>query len=245
MKRSRTLSHGKRSGDIRKDLTEAQLAGIGSVAMAYNEAEVMIDILMSLSLGLLTRAANEITGRINGVDGKIALTKIGLREMGASKEILTLTESTLGGFSEYKKYRDAVIHARILDAPNAIALTPAHRGKTQEVLLSVDALNGLYDRLFLIRMELIEISNMTIRLFTHRRFQPMMQATLGMLGAITHQAAALPKPQIEQEIQDAMSRYREHQKRRLSLQPLPKFPGESPVPQGTEPAPDQSGPLEE
>jgi hypothetical protein len=133
--------------------------------------------------------------------------------MGASDEILRSTENTLGGFSEYKKYRDAMIHARVLDAPTAIALTSGGRGKIEEVLLSVDALNGLYERLVLVRLELIEACNVVIRLYTQQRFQPLVRVIVGALGAAVYKIADLPKSQIEQETQDAMARYREHQKR--------------------------------
>ena len=80
------------------------------MALAYNEAEVLIDILMSLVLGLLTNTANEVTSRINGIDGKIELAKIGIRELGADEKTMGLLGQTLGdaGFKEYKKYRDAV-----------------------------------------------------------------------------------------------------------------------------------------
>ena len=186
MRRPLTARKGKRSGDIRKDLSETQLAGIGSIALAYNEAEVLIDILVSLVLGLLTNTAHEVTSRINGIDGKIELAKIGMRELGADENTIALLGQSLGdaGFKEYKKYRDAVVHARVLDAPTGIALSPAKRGKLDEVLLTVDALNGLYDRLALVRLELIEACNIAIRLFSERRWAPI-RAAAAMLPSKT------------------------------------------------------------
>jgi len=232
--RTGTGPHGKRSGDIRKDVTEAQLAGIGSVALAYNEAEVLVDILMSLSLGLLTASAPEIVGRINGVEGKFELAKIGMREIGASEAVMALLGQSLGdsGFARYKKYRDAVIHSRILNVPAAIALTHGKRGKIDEVLLSVDALNGLYDRLVLIRLELIEACNIAIRLLTNRRVGDMVKSMAG-INPLASKLVGQPTPPFEQDIQDVMARYREHQTRRLSLPPLPEFPDELLVPPKT------------
>jgi hypothetical protein len=113
-----------------------------------------------------SHTANEVLSRINGVDGKIELAKIGMLELSADEQTVNLLAQTLGeaGFKEHKKYRDAVIHARVSDAPAGIALSPARRGKIDEVLLTVDALNGLYDRLALVRLELIEACNIAIRL---------------------------------------------------------------------------------
>ena len=221
----------QRTGDIRKDLTESQLAGVGSVALAYNEAEILIDILMSLALGIFTFIANDVTGRINGIDGKIEIAKKAMKLIAASDEVNKLLSETLGdgGFSLYKKYRDAVIHARILDAPAGIGLSPARRGEVQEVLLTASALNGLYDRLVIIRLELIEACNIAIRSFSDRRWTP-----LRALLDPSDSKAYLPKRQYEQEIQACLSRYREHQKRRLLLPPLPEFPEEPPVPQSME-----------
>jgi len=246
MRRSRTVRHGKRSGDIRKDVSEAQLAAIGSVALAYNEAEVLIDILMALALGLFTRVAHDVTDRINGMEGKVEIVKIAMREIGASEETMALLGETLGensGFRLYKKYRDAVIHARILDAPTAIALTPANRGKVDEVLLTVEALNGLFERLALVRLELIEACNIAIRLRTELRWAPIRNAAEAT-SADKDRAAQigdLPKRQFEQEIQEALSRYREHQRSRRSLQPLPEFREEPPSHPMTE---DASPPAE-
>jgi hypothetical protein len=252
MKRpSSRFRHSKRSGDIRKDLTPEQLAGIGSVTLAYNEAEILIDILLSLSLGLLSYVAHEITSRINGIDGKIALAKIGMNYVNADETTMRLLGETLGdgGFSLYKKYRDAVIHARVLDAPQAIAISPAKRGKTDEVLLTAKALDGLYDRLVLVRLELIEACNVAIRLYTEHRFKPL-RAAAGVPSQYQEvtdrlaELADLPKRQYEQEIQEALTRYREHQKRRLSLTPLPEFPPEPanpPASEGTDALPGPTG----
>lgn len=248
MRRPITTRKGKRTGDIRKDLNEAQLAGIGSIALAYNEAEVLIDILVSLVLGLLTNTAHEVTSRINGIDGKIELAKIGMRELGADEKTVALLGQTFGdaGFKEYKKYRDAVIHARVLDAPTGIALSPAKRGKLDEVLLTVDALNGLYERLAFVRLELIEACNIAIRLFSERRWAPIRKAASTLTPNADRLAAIadLPKRQYEQEIQAALSRYQEHQKNRLSLPPLPEFPEESRISPRTKGAPPHVEPPE-
>ena len=227
MKRLRTSRKTKRTGDIRKDLSDAQLAAIGAAAIAYNEAEVLIDILFNTALGLSPAMVPDLTSRINGVDGKIELAKIAMKDLGASDEAMQLIAQSLGqdGFTLMKQYRDAVVHARVLDAPAGLAQSPGKRGKTNEVLLTVDALNGLYERLALIRRELIEAYQITLRLFVDRYISKMavhLRQPAPHLAAI----ADLGQSHSESKIQAAIVRYREHQNRRLSLPPLPEFPDE-------------------
>jgi hypothetical protein len=47
-------------------------------------------------------------------------------------------------------------HARVLNAPAGLAQSPGKRGKTNEVLLTLGALDGLYERLALLRRELMK-----------------------------------------------------------------------------------------
>jgi hypothetical protein len=73
-----------------------------------------------------------------------------------------------------KQYRDAVIHARVLNAPAGLAQSPGKRGKTNEVLLTLGALDGLCERLALLRRELIEAS-LQYRPDRHRRRREVCQ----------------------------------------------------------------------
>jgi hypothetical protein len=227
MKRTRTSREIKRTGDIRKDLSDAQLAAIGAAAIAYNEAEVLIDVLLNTTLGLRSAMIPDLTSRINGVDGKIELAKIALKDLGASNDARQLIAQSLGadGFGLMKQYRDAVIHARVLDAPAGLAQSPGKRGKTNEVLLTVDALNGLYERLVLLRRELIEACQIAVRLFID---QYVSETVRHLRQPAPHLAAIadLGQSHSEPKIQAAIARYREHQSRRLSLPPLPEFPDE-------------------
>jgi hypothetical protein len=227
MKRPHVEYAGNRSGDILHDLTEKQLAGVGSVALAYNEAEVLIDALLSLALGLWPNTALELTSRINGIDGKIELAKIAMRELGAAKAIQDLLSQSLGndGFAQLKKYRDGVIHARITHAPAGIAVTPGKRGRTSDVLLTVKALAGLYERLRIIRFELAESCNIAVKLFTLRKISEIGNHLIPLYPP-SEKFSDLTKASIEQDIEGSISRYVEYQKQRLSLAPLPEFPSE-------------------
>lgn len=213
MKRISTNQTAKRTGIIRIDLTEKQLIGIGLVAITYNEAEILIDVLLSSLLGTSPKMSLELTSRINGIDGKIELIKLGVKDLESPASFLSLLTKSLGkegnnGFSELKKYRDGIIHARILDASLGIGLTPGKRGTIYDILLTSPALEAVAERLSIMRHELIEISNIIMKL----------RALVGQ-----------PKLLREQEIQQLIPLYQQHQKNRLSLAPLPEFPSESEV----------------
>ena len=148
MKRSDTKRPVKRTGDVRKDLTQNQLAWIGSIALAYNETERLVDVIFGISLSL-SELSYDVVSRINGTEGRVEIIKLAIRELGCPELMCVAFADTLGnnGFSLLKKFRDRIIHASIVDAAAAIARSPAKRGSFEEVLLTVDALKALYRRM--------------------------------------------------------------------------------------------------
>ena len=213
MKRISTNQKEMRTGIIRIDLNDGQLMGIGLVAATYNEAEIMIDVLLTNLLGLSQKMSIELTSRINGIDGKIELLKIGIRELDAPAVFQSLLSKTLGkdgksGFTELKKYRDGIIHARVTDASIGVALTPGKRGAVYDILLTEKALEAVVERNSTIRHEFVEAHRIIAKL---------------------REVSGLPKSQREQEIQAMISLYQLHQKHRLSLPQLPEFPSETEV----------------
>jgi hypothetical protein len=220
MKRPDTGRAVRRSGDIRRDFTRVQLAGIASVALAYNEAERSIDTILGLALSL-GNISNDVIGRINGVEGKVELTKLALREIGCPQPIRDSIAHTLGdaGFMLLKKFRDRIIHTSMVDTAAAIARSPANRGTFEEVLITVEGLEALYRRIELLRLELDEITKISAQLLL---LNSQQNETLNLVSG-----RGVPKEQIESEIQACFARYQAHQKDRLSLPPLPAFPEES------------------
>jgi hypothetical protein len=159
MKRQKQpLRPGPLITDIRKDVPEHVLASIGAVALAYNEAEACLDSVLSFAANL--RAVSlEIISRVNGTDGKVEIIKAAFRTLGADEKIQGLIAISLGqeGFLFFKQCRDAVIHARQINVIANVADTVAKRGQRYEVLITEDALNGLYERLALVTKELVEM----------------------------------------------------------------------------------------
>jgi hypothetical protein len=167
MKRPATKRPTNRSGNIRNDLTPEQLASIGAVAILYNEVELFLDIMVG---GTLSIDSNELraslTSRINGTDGKIEIMKAAAANLGAPEPLRVALAEALGldGFGQLKAYRDVIIHARVLDSSVGIGISAPKRGKFSEILLTTAALDGVYERLELLRLELIFLTESLIPL---------------------------------------------------------------------------------
>src|ERR1700733_6338850 len=108
--------------DIERDLSPKQLAKVGAISFAYNKAEERVEELLGVVTGLHGEMLLQVSTRINGLDGKIAIVTNGAKSLGLSEENQHLLEETLGEdvFQKLKKYRDAVIHARLVSAPESI-----------------------------------------------------------------------------------------------------------------------------
>jgi len=199
--------------DIRKDIPPEQLAAMGAVTLSFNYAENSINRMLLFTVGMPVSLHRDIISRINGIDGKIAIVKKGANELGLSDAIRLFLAETLGegGFSLFKKYRDAVIHARIFNKEESIGELVESKGKHIEVLLSKAALDGLYTHLEAIRREL---STLLVLL---------SEASYLKQEGLNDQE----KAQHEAKIQEYFVRARSHRTQRLSLPPIPEFPDEA------------------
>jgi hypothetical protein len=203
-------------GDIERDLTQAQLAKIGAISFAYNNAEHAITKLFGAAIGLNAQMLLEVCTRINGTEGRIAIILEGAKQrLFVSKELQRLLEDSLGenGFAGLKKYREAVIHARLVSSPLAVGKTVERRAKTNEVLLSQKALDALYEHLKAITAELESASGVLIMVAASKDLVPEPSARKKELAAAVESIV--------------LAQYRENHKKRLALQPIPEFPQES------------------
>jgi hypothetical protein len=209
--------------DIRKDLTPGQLEAIGAVMLAWNDIEGQLDHTLSLAIDLPFSIALEVTSRINGLDGKFEIVRKAaqyhLRLPDAVYQSIAQTLNILE--NPYKQYRDGVAHAWILHPREIIAPSAKQRGKLFEVLVSVDALNLLYDHLAVLQSEMGAVRNI---IFT--RSQLMQQR----LRPVRVRELQLTEP----EVLAHTELLRGHQRRRLALQKLPEFPPEYEDPPMTE-----------
>jgi hypothetical protein len=186
-------------------LSKDQLAGIGAVAMAWNDVESALDHLVGIALGLDYRIANELTTRLDNFDAKSELIKraIASKLVALGDQLSDGLRETLGVAKTLKTYRDAVIHARAIDPARSMGRLRRRQGQF-EVLLSEQALDGLYDRLVCVRNEL--------RKFAQIGMELKRKATHGPRG---QQLAAV--------LQEHVAQLQEHRRARLSLPPLPGF----------------------
>jgi hypothetical protein len=193
--------------DIRKDITQEQLAAIGAIALAYNYAENTIRRMVLPALRMPVELHRDVVSRINGADGLIEIVKLGAKSLRLSDTITDFLAESLGVFKIHKKYREAVIHARILNKDAGIGELVESRGVHSEVLLTADALNACYDHISALRPELSALLLVMIEALN-----------------LTETADDPEKSQLAAKIQGHFAQAQKHRTRRLSLPPIPGFP---------------------
>jgi len=209
---SETLA-GASTEDIKKDFSNEQLAGIGAVAMAWNEVEYLLDIMLYSALALPSAHWLDVVTRINGIEGKLEILRQFIaRNRRIAADAAAVMKQSMDDAGLYKTFRDAVVHARVFNAPAGIGQRIERQAKISQVILTREALDGFYDRLVLLR----------------REFQGIL-AVFDILRAfrVTRSSPALIDPRTTQSLPTAqawMVQVQAHQSQRLFLPPLPKFP---------------------
>jgi hypothetical protein len=240
MKRKVTARRrGQRPYDIRMEFSKEQLAGVGAMAFMWNEIEAMLNLLLCVCLMLPPALWREVHTRIHGIDGTIAIIRaasalIFYNRGGWIENAIT---DTFAAATQYKGYRDTIIHSRIIDVNSGIGEMSIRRGKIEEVLLSTDALNRLYEHMWHLHREIMEL----VTFFEHWRDRAvgggadrqiasrLAAMDEGKYGVTTLIGTGAPPD--EQGLQDAIARYQHYQRQRKSLQPLPSFPPLPPDPE--------------
>lgn len=199
------------TGDVRRDLTEKQLAAFGAACLAYNILEDGIDALLYVVTNIPDWLIKEVTTRIHGLDGKTAIIQKSIEKSGLIATDQKIASESIAVFGEFKKIRDAMIHARVLNAAIGIGLSDRTRGERGfEVLLTEEALNTFYEHIVALEKELSSLGSL-----------------LGGTTALRGSSADDPKKsQYEEAVRVHEAQFRENHRRRRSLKPLPKFPDE-------------------
>jgi hypothetical protein len=205
--------HGVRTSNPFDNLSLDQLSYIGAVVMKYNDVEALVGDICAAGLRIPIRN-EEVLTRINGVEGRAALVKLTARHWGFTDDEMALLCDALGegGFSGLKKWRDGVVHARMLDINSSVGRLTQKQGVTEDVLLSLDALKGLFRRLELMRAELW-------------RFMLIVQRK-ARIGAT--EISDQHRERLEQEIQAEWVQVREFRNQRRLLPPMPEWPEDTP-----------------
>lgn len=214
-----------RTGDVKRDLSKEQLAAIGAAAMAYNVLEDQLDELLLAATHVPVWLFPEVGSRINGLEGKVEIIKTAIDE---AKRIVEadLGPSHLGElkraveeFMWFKKTRDLIVHARLVNVAAAIAEGLKQRGKTaHEILLTKEALEAYYKHVCAL--------------------ERVYDAGHQMLGAaIAYSESTKVDPyrrQLTELLEMHSAQFQEHLRHRKSLAPLPKFPTEVEIQQAAD-----------
>jgi hypothetical protein len=171
---------------------------------AFSEME-----LFAIMLNAAQQALPELVQRCGAAWGitqyqqQTRLARLGISEK-LSGDLRKALDAALDVAKELKSYRDAVVHCQLVDAGEGLGQLIRRDGQ-YDVLLSQEALDGLYDRLISVRDELRTLC--LIFLILDEAVKNDAQADLNTL---LHGPA----------IQGHVSQVQEHRKARLSLQAL-------------------------
>ena len=202
--------------DIRKIYSKEQLEEIGAITLQWNKIEIFIDWLMLIILHIPPFLWLSVTKRFSGIPAKLEI----LRIFADQNKILTddaksCIRLTLDAIGEYKKYRDVIIHSLPFDAEQMIAHRIGSRAEMTQVIVSIEALKGVSERMRLMLKELPEIDVL------FRLGDPE--------GAKKVYGGKVPDPEQQRRTRDVpiqTVQARNCQKLRLSLPQLPEFPDE-------------------
>lgn len=204
---------GIRSGKLEDDLTPTQYRLIGQIAIAYNETEVLAQLIYGACFGASAEISDDFVSRTNGLDSTVLLSRKAISEFQWHPELHEPFGKTLDFFMEMKSYRDAVVHSRMFHVPSGIGKGSLRKGSRSEVLLTEKALSGLYERLVNLQQEFLWMLLAII-------FIRMVHTALLYVPTQLDQR----KRQTEPMLQAVLPQYLECQALRLSLKPLPTFP---------------------
>lgn len=148
------------------EINPTRLKLIAAVAIEFTSLEAQIDVVLR-DLLRLDWDETDVTSRINGFDGKVAIIKsVTAASPTLSGEPAKLVASTLGEIGTLKTYRDAVIHANIHEPKATMAQTSIKHGKPYEVDISVKTLRALLGRIRGFQMEMSAVFSVTSHHFT-------------------------------------------------------------------------------
>ncbi len=206
--------------DIKKDLTEKQLAAIGAAALAFNVLEEQIDELLFAVTRTPRWLFPEVSSRIHGLEGKVAIIKAGIDDGVHFPDLASFTpdladlKTSIDKFLEFKRIRDAIIHSRIINAAIGIGMVAKQRGKSPyEVLLQAEALESYYNHAVTLERVLASGANLLSLVIAMSEYR------------VDH----LYRRPLEERARSETTQFQHHLQRLRSLKPLPQFPDEAEI----------------
>jgi hypothetical protein len=207
-----TQAISRRVVDIKNEIPESQLAAIGAMTLAFNEAEAALDRLFYVVTGLTDTLQLEISTRIGGLDDKIEIAKKGAAQF-LDEPNLRLLQELLGGgaFGKLKDYRNGAIHVRHLNPSTGVGVKVDRKAQVFDYLVSEKVLNIAYNLLVAVQKELDEVATLT----------QGMKALKLLADGDPNRAP------LEAKITICHSQVQRYRTERLALPQLPEFPSES------------------
>ena len=209
--------------DFLAEVDGERLKLIGAIALAWNWIEGALDATLAMSLELAADMWVEVSSRINGIDGKTALIKRSLTlDNGLPKfeeDDLLILRKAINAIENNKRFRDGLIHARMIHPEAIISQTSQRKGVADEVLMTAEALNALYNLYAALGEEM-------------DAFVRVIFVRLDLGGRLKERGNKLT----EEHLRWSLAQLREAQTKREALPPLPEFPVEPQAPPMTEAA---------
>src|SRR5262249_14218830 len=141
----RSIGHKR---DIREFLEPEQLQNFAASCLTWNRIENAINVAVAFCLSLPPSLRLEVVSRINGFDGKTAILHAALRRhFRLADPSYNALAASLGDSAKYRRFRDGIAHAYVVDPNEPVAMTAQRQGKLDEVLITKDALGRLNEHL--------------------------------------------------------------------------------------------------
>jgi hypothetical protein len=198
---------------IEQALSPEQLAGIGKVAVLWADCDELLNISLHRGLRLPTGISRAVISTLS-THKKTNLINSSAEDLLLSQAARDIIADTMSAVGELGDLRDAIVHAavNVFDTENGVGTLIARSGKKYDVLRNRESLDGVANRLDILRDEIAEIAHIFISVNYSFSVDGDTAKTSEHKGPVSKQVAPL------------LSNLAGHQARRKSLPPLPKFP---------------------
>jgi hypothetical protein len=206
--------------DIKKAYSPDQLREVGAIALIWNQIEASIHWILFVAAEPKNTLSVKLAGQTRSVKYDIDLLRSYFNENDIlSQQAKDTIKQTFDAVLEYSTYRNAIVHSFAFDHAKGIAQFIDPSREVWQILVTIEALTAFYDRLVILKNELREVD-----MFSRIAQGPRR---ITVLNDQTHLLEPdQPKALREKAVPEQTAKLLLHQKERLSLPPLPKFPDE-------------------
>lgn len=208
-KTDNTLRAGK-AFDFLTEVDPERLRLIAAVSLQWNWIEQAFDTFLAVVLKTPGDLWIEVSSRINGFDGKIAIIKAAISSLTGrprAEPFLQPIWRAVSATENYKSIRDHIIHMRLASPDEEVSESYQRRGSAKEVYAAVEPLRAFYAVLRAHWDEVDALGKICIQ-----------------FAELNSTKDASQRPPLIEELKLSLIRLLESQQRRESLPPLPEVP---------------------